>query len=119
MMMKLPIFSDSGLYMNSIKATQKSSELLAVSQADIALPDVEKTLQPFIKDDVLVSIIKEDFPCTAEQFFTKLLNDDSKFTHQYRAERKDSEIKTVLSVLNYLVHCWQDIFLWPIPSVPF
>lgn len=79
---------------SSIKASHKASELMASAQDDTRPQDIDKTFQPFIKEDVLVPIItKEVFPCTAEQFFNKLLNDDSMFTHQYRAERKDTDIK--------------------------
>lgn len=79
---------------SSNKASHIASELMASTQDDTTLQDIDKTFQPFIKDDVVVPIItKEVFPCTAEQFFNKLLNDDSMFTHQYRAERKDTDIK--------------------------
>ncbi|KAM0946520.1 putative BAG-associated GRAM protein [Dioscorea sansibarensis] len=46
--------------------------------------------QAFIKDEVLVSI--DTFPCTAEQFFTLLLGDDSRFIPEYRAARKDTNL---------------------------
>ncbi|KAK1319372.1 ADP-ribosylation factor GTPase-activating protein AGD12 [Acorus calamus] len=48
--------------------------------------------QPFIKEEVLVSIFNDSFPCTAEQFFNLLLNDDSKFTEEYRSARKDTNL---------------------------
>lgn len=48
--------------------------------------------QAFIKDEVLVSIVNDTFPCTAEQFFTLLLGDDSRFIPEYRAARKDTNL---------------------------
>ncbi|KAH9314141.1 hypothetical protein KI387_022768, partial [Taxus chinensis] len=70
-----------------------NSELAIASQDEISLHAMSKTFQPFIKDDVLVDIKKDELPCTALDIFKKLLNDDSEFTHQYRAERKDTDIK--------------------------
>ncbi|KAL9431948.1 hypothetical protein AB3S75_027036 [Citrus x aurantiifolia] len=63
-------------------------------QAKIAEETVTKPekLQPFIKEEVLVGIYNDVFPCTAEQFFTLLFSDDSKFTNEYRAARKDSNL---------------------------
>ncbi|OIW10159.1 hypothetical protein TanjilG_27910 [Lupinus angustifolius] len=49
-------------------------------------------LQHFIKEEALVGIYNDDFPCTAEQFFNFLLNDDSNFTNKYRAVRKDTNL---------------------------
>ncbi|XP_042421111.1 BAG-associated GRAM protein 1-like isoform X2 [Zingiber officinale] len=53
-------------------------------------------IQNFINEDVLVSIVHETFPCTAEEFYTVLLSDDSKFTEEYRSARKDTNLN---------VHC--------------
>ncbi|XP_006442783.2 BAG-associated GRAM protein 1 isoform X3 [Citrus clementina] len=63
-------------------------------QAKIAEETVTKPekLQPFIKEEVLVGIYNDVFPCTAEQFFTLLFSDDSKFTNEYHAARKDSNL---------------------------
>ncbi|KAK9200719.1 hypothetical protein WN944_015917 [Citrus x changshan-huyou] len=63
-------------------------------QAKIVEETVTKPekLQPFIKEEVLVGIYNDVFPCTAEQFFTLLFSDDSKFTNEYRAARKDSNL---------------------------
>ncbi len=36
--------------------------------------------------------MQDVFPCTAEQFFNILLNDDSNFTNEYRSARKDSNL---------------------------
>ncbi|XP_048233851.1 BAG-associated GRAM protein 1 isoform X2 [Ricinus communis] len=58
---------------------------------DDIVPKVEKH-QPFIKEEVLVGIHNDAFPCTAEQFFNLLLNDGSKFTNEYRAVRKDTNL---------------------------
>ncbi|XP_057838545.1 BAG-associated GRAM protein 1 isoform X1 [Cryptomeria japonica] len=77
---------------SSIRAAP-SSQLAIASQDVIAHQDASKTFQPFIKDDVLVEIKKDELPCTALEAFNKLLSDDSKFIYQYRAERKDTEIK--------------------------
>ncbi|OAY37788.1 BAG-associated GRAM protein 1 isoform X3 [Manihot esculenta] len=55
------------------------------------VPKVEKH-QAFIKEEVLVGIYNDVFPCTAEQFFNILLNDDTKFTYEYRAARKDTNL---------------------------
>ncbi|GLJ39265.1 hypothetical protein SUGI_0801270 [Cryptomeria japonica] len=77
----------------SVRATDKSRELTIASNGDIALSDTSKTFEPFIKDDVLVHIKKDEFPCTSLQFFNRLLNDDSQFTNRYRTERKDTDIK--------------------------
>ncbi|KAK8703518.1 hypothetical protein V6N13_047174 [Hibiscus sabdariffa] len=48
--------------------------------------------QSFIKDEVLVGIFNDVFPCTAEQFFDLLLSDDSSFTNEYRSVRKDTNL---------------------------
>ncbi|XP_052293185.1 BAG-associated GRAM protein 1 isoform X18 [Citrus sinensis] len=63
-------------------------------QAKIAEETVTKPekLQPFIKEEVLVGIYNDVFPCTAEQFFTLLFSDDSTFTNEYRAARKDTNL---------------------------
>ncbi|KAF2321930.1 hypothetical protein GH714_004629 [Hevea brasiliensis] len=55
------------------------------------VPKVENH-QAFIKEEVLVGIYNGVFPCTAEQFFIILLNDDSKFTNEYRSTRKDTNL---------------------------
>ncbi|XP_077225261.1 BAG-associated GRAM protein 1-like [Tasmannia lanceolata] len=55
------------------------------------IPKTEK-FQAFIKEEVLVGIINEVFPCTAEQFFDLLLSDDSKFFYEYRTRRKDTNL---------------------------
>ncbi|XP_058102498.1 BAG-associated GRAM protein 1 [Magnolia sinica] len=54
-------------------------------------PKIEK-FQAFIKEEVLVGIVNDVFPCTAEQFFNILLSDDSKFIQEYRALRKDTNL---------------------------
>ncbi|XP_031479642.1 BAG-associated GRAM protein 1 isoform X7 [Nymphaea colorata] len=58
----------------------------------VDLPKDEES-QPFIKEEVLVGIINEEFPCTAEKFFVELLGDNSKFIHEYRKARKDTNLK--------------------------
>eukprot|EP00249_Psilotum_nudum_P021264 c28039_g1_i1 orf=579-2456(+) len=57
------------------------------------LQEGAKQVQPFIKDEVLVDIIKEEFPCSAENFFRIFLSDESSFTACFRAERKDTDLK--------------------------
>ncbi|XP_050212384.1 BAG-associated GRAM protein 1 isoform X2 [Mercurialis annua] len=66
------------------------------TRGNIKIPDdivtkVEKH-QVFIKEEALVGIHNDAFPCAAEQFFNILLNDDSKFTNEYRAARKDTNL---------------------------
>ncbi|KAH7572912.1 hypothetical protein JRO89_XS03G0032500 [Xanthoceras sorbifolium] len=63
-------------------------------QAKIPEDNVSKMekLQAFIKEEVLVGIYNDVFPCTAEQFFSLLLNDDSRFLNEYRSERKDTNL---------------------------
>ncbi|KAG6503815.1 hypothetical protein ZIOFF_036139 [Zingiber officinale] len=48
--------------------------------------------QTFIKEEVLVGILNETFPCTAEKFFSLLLSDDSKFIDEYRSARRDTNL---------------------------
>ncbi|XP_074572756.1 BAG-associated GRAM protein 1 [Curcuma longa] len=48
--------------------------------------------QTFIKEEVLVGILNETFPCTAEEFFSLLLSDDSKFIDEYRSARRDTNL---------------------------
>ncbi|KAG6726819.1 hypothetical protein I3842_02G098600 [Carya illinoinensis] len=64
------------------------------TQAKISEDSMPKTgkLQAFIKEEALVPIYNDVFPCTAEQFFNILLNDDSKFTTEYRSVRKDTNL---------------------------
>ncbi|KAL1535391.1 BAG-associated GRAM protein 1 [Salvia divinorum] len=63
-------------------------------QSKISEPSVAKTdkSQPFIKEEVLSEIYNDVFPCTAEQFFKFLLDDDSTYTNEYRTIRKDSNL---------------------------
>lgn len=49
--------------------------------------------QPFIKEEVLTSIFSDVFPCTVEQFFRFVIDDDSTFTIEYHIARKDSNMK--------------------------
>ncbi|KAL4632054.1 hypothetical protein ACB092_04G024700 [Castanea dentata] len=64
-------------------------------QTQVEIPeDVPKTgkVQVFIKEEALVGICNDVFPCTAEQFFNILLNDGSNFTNEYRSARKDTNL---------------------------
>lgn len=77
--------------------------------------------QPFIKEEVLTSIfsvsicnpvnfsweryllldsLQDVFPCTVEQFFRFVIDDDSTFTIEYHIARKDSNMK----VRNRITH---------------
>ncbi|KAH9783119.1 BAG-associated GRAM protein 1 [Citrus sinensis] len=78
-------------------------------QAKIAEETVTKPekLQPFIKEEVLVGIYNDVFPCTAEQFFTLLFSDDSTFTNEYRAARKDTNL-----VFRVLFHLRRRFYFW-------
>nr|CAB3457598.1 unnamed protein product [Digitaria exilis] len=49
-------------------------------------------LQPFVKEEVLVPVFNGTFPCTADQFFSILLSDDSSYITEYRTDRKDKDI---------------------------
>ncbi|CAA7400387.1 unnamed protein product [Spirodela intermedia] len=74
-------------------ALRAHSSSMKGSQREIKIPeDVLEigNFQPFIKEEVLVGIVNDVFPCTAEQFFTVLLSDDSKYIYEYRTARKDS-----------------------------
>ncbi|KAK4566382.1 hypothetical protein RGQ29_002580 [Quercus rubra] len=65
------------------------------SKTQVEIPeDVPKTgkVQVFIKEEALVGICNDVFPCTAEQFFNILLNDGSNFTNEYRSARKDTNL---------------------------
>ncbi|XP_078441383.1 C2 domain-containing protein / GRAM domain-containing protein [Wolffia australiana] len=76
-------------------ALRAHSSSMKGSQRDIKMPDdalVVGKFQPFIKEEVLVLIVNDNFPCTAEHFFTTLLGDDSKYLDEYRTLRKDSNL---------------------------
>ncbi|KAJ4802321.1 C2 domain-containing protein / GRAM domain-containing protein [Rhynchospora pubera] len=53
---------------------------------------VAKKVEPFVKEEVLVSIYNDTIPCTAEQLFLRLFSDDSKFITEYRSQRKDLDL---------------------------
>ncbi|XP_038984150.1 BAG-associated GRAM protein 1-like isoform X2 [Phoenix dactylifera] len=63
-------------------------------QVEILEDNIVKTgkFQAFIKEEVLVGIFNDNFPCTAEQFFNVLLSNDSKFIEEYRSARKDTNL---------------------------
>ncbi|VAI50693.1 unnamed protein product [Triticum turgidum subsp. durum] len=54
--------------------------------------DLTGLLQPFVKEEVLVSVFDGTFPCTADQFFSNLISDDSTYTTEYRTARQDKDI---------------------------
>ncbi|KAJ0972265.1 hypothetical protein J5N97_020224 [Dioscorea zingiberensis] len=77
-------------YSAMLEAERKVVEnKLKVPDENVADPG---KFQAFIKEDVLVDIVNDAFPCTAEQFFTLLLSDDSRFIPEYRAARKDTNL---------------------------
>ncbi|KAL8104448.1 BAG-associated GRAM protein 1 isoform X1 [Apium graveolens] len=68
-----------------------STSINSTKTPEQIVPTVGK-LQPFVKDEVLVSIYDAVYPTTAEKFFELLLSDSSNFTNEYRAERKDAHL---------------------------
>ncbi|PIA29640.1 hypothetical protein AQUCO_05800037v1 [Aquilegia coerulea] len=72
-----------------------SSRVVSRGEAKIPVDNVPKAVkyQAFIKDEVLVDVYHDVFPCTPEQFFNVFLSDNSKFTNEYRLERKDTDLK--------------------------
>ncbi|KAK3204263.1 hypothetical protein Dsin_018309 [Dipteronia sinensis] len=77
-------------------ALRARSSSVKVSERQVKIPEdnvskMEK-FQAFIKEGVLVGIYNDVVPCTAEQFFSLLLNDDSSFINEYRSERKDTNL---------------------------
>ncbi|GAV66531.1 C2 domain-containing protein/GRAM domain-containing protein [Cephalotus follicularis] len=63
-------------------------------QAKITEDSLSRTekLQAFIKEEALVGLYNDAFPCTAEQFFNMLLNDGSTFINEYRSARGDTKL---------------------------
>ncbi|KAG8369407.1 hypothetical protein BUALT_Bualt14G0007900 [Buddleja alternifolia] len=59
--------------------------------AEESVANIEK-FQPFIKEEALSGIYNDVFPCTTEQFFKLLLDDNSTFTNEYRSVRKDTNL---------------------------
>ncbi|KAK0608024.1 hypothetical protein LWI29_024289 [Acer saccharum] len=77
-------------------ALRARSSSVKVSERQVKIPEdnvskMEK-FQAFIKEEVLVGIYNDVVPCTAEQFFSLLLNDNSSFINEYRSERKDTNL---------------------------
>ncbi|XP_057777107.1 BAG-associated GRAM protein 1-like isoform X2 [Salvia miltiorrhiza] len=70
-----------------VKGSERESK---TSEEIVTKPE---KFQPFIKEEVLTSIFNDIFPCTVEQFFKFVLDDDSTFTSEYHAARKDSNLK--------------------------
>lgn len=77
-------------------ALRASSSSVGGSKRKSQIPEVSllKTIniQPFVKQEVLVSIHNDTFPCTAEQFFDFMLKDGSNFINDYRSVRKDTNL---------------------------
>ncbi|KAK7822897.1 bag-associated gram protein 1 [Quercus suber] len=82
-------------YEKAESALRAHSSSTRRSKTQVEIPeDVPKTgkVQVFIKEEALVGICNDVFPCTAEQFFNILLNDGSNFTNEYRSVRKDTNL---------------------------
>ncbi|URE04568.1 hypothetical protein MUK42_18903 [Musa troglodytarum] len=71
---------------SSVRGSRRQKKLPNESVVETA------KFQDFIKEEVLVGIVNENFPCTAEEFFSVLLNDDSMFIAEYRSARKDTNL---------------------------
>ncbi|CAN1146492.1 BAG-associated GRAM protein 1 [Linum perenne] len=80
--------AESALRAHSSSVRVRKVESLCLESS---VPKVQK-VQPFIKEDVLVSIHNDIFPCTPGQFQSLLLSDDSKFINEYRSARKDTNL---------------------------
>ncbi|KAJ4814316.1 C2 domain-containing protein / GRAM domain-containing protein [Rhynchospora pubera] len=53
----------------------------------------EKFFQPFINQEILVDSVDGTFPCTAEQFFSMFLSDNSNFLMEHRYSRNGTDLK--------------------------
>ncbi|XP_066390565.1 BAG-associated GRAM protein 1-like isoform X1 [Miscanthus floridulus] len=77
-------------------ALRAHSSSRKTSKQEINVPEdcaaLTGQLQPFVKEVVLVPVFNGTFPCTAEQFFSILLSDDSNYITEYRTDRKDKDI---------------------------
>ncbi|CAD6224233.1 unnamed protein product [Miscanthus lutarioriparius] len=77
-------------------ALRAHSSSRKTSKQEINVPEdcaaLTGQLQPFVKEEVLVPVFNGTFPCTAEQFFSILLSDDSNYITEYRTDRKDKDI---------------------------
>ncbi|CAM8946557.1 unnamed protein product [Rhodiola kirilowii] len=71
------------------RATEISHKHAKIGEDSSCISDKS---QAFIKEEVLVGIHNEVFPCTAELFFDLLLKDNSTFTNKYRSVRKDTDL---------------------------
>ncbi|KAL8140229.1 hypothetical protein V2J09_006250 [Rumex salicifolius] len=85
--------------LSALRAHSSSTKSLSTTnssprEAEIPKEIVLRTekLQPFIKEEAVVSIHDDVFPCTAEQFFRLLLCDESDYIKEYRLARKDSDL---------------------------
>ncbi|XP_078172074.1 BAG-associated GRAM protein 1-like [Carex rostrata] len=52
-----------------------------------------KVFKPFINQEILVDAVDDIFPCTAEQFFSMFLSDNSNFLMEHRYSKNDTELK--------------------------
>ncbi|GLT91575.1 hypothetical protein SLE2022_094560 [Rubroshorea leprosula] len=71
-----------------------SSSIKTVKSPKTPIDSSSKTekLQAFVKEEVLVGIHNDVFPCTAEQFLNILLSNGSPFLYDYRSARGDSNL---------------------------
>ncbi|WOL01292.1 BAG-associated GRAM protein 1-like [Canna indica] len=77
-----------------VQSASCSSICNEVEQSDNIGENIVKTrsFQDFISEKVLFCSMKGVFPCTAKQFFTLLLSDDSKFLKEFQSARNDTNI---------------------------
>ncbi|KAL3700236.1 hypothetical protein R1sor_018258 [Riccia sorocarpa] len=68
-------------------AVDSTDELPTASATEV------KTFVPFLQEEVLTQVIKEELPVSAEKVFRVCFADDSKFTEAFRALRKDTELQ--------------------------
>ncbi|KAL8153511.1 hypothetical protein V2J09_011271 [Rumex salicifolius] len=79
-----------------VEAEKKADALpkLRVREAYVSDEIMSQTqkFQPFVRDEALTGIYDDVFPCSAGQFFTLILSNDSFFTNEYRFSRMDSDL---------------------------
>ncbi|CAK9324847.1 unnamed protein product [Citrullus colocynthis] len=77
-------------------ALRAHSSSVRVSESTEKIPTdhlpKSKNTQAFIKEEVLASVHSGVFPCTPEQFFTRLLSDRSTYTNAFVSRRKDTNL---------------------------
>ncbi|KAK8982871.1 hypothetical protein V6N11_054856 [Hibiscus sabdariffa] len=76
----------------AVSALRASSSRRQATTPRDEVPKTKTEKIPFIKEQVLVGIYNDVFPCTAEKLYNLLLSDDSSFTNEYRSSRKDKNL---------------------------